>query len=122
MKIKFNVTLKQIERYIKNLGEKAYDDFYIEGHVCYAIGTCWWCLLANHPGYKNGQLPCDPRNSLLLQAPVGKFIKSAKANPNYYGKYGLKTFMAAYHGNLFTDDGKPTSLETWEQYEALLDD
>ena len=89
--------------------------------VCYAISTCWWCLLRDHPGYQVQGLPADPRGSMLMQAPIGPFLKSAEANEAHYGKYGLKAFMSAYHGNLVTDDGRPTSFEGWKKYEELLD-
>ncbi len=50
------------------------------------------------------------------------FIEAAKADPGYYGRHGLEAFVAAYHGNVVTDDGRATSLETWEEYNQLLDE
>ena len=91
--------------------------------VCYAVHTCWWCILSDNP-YSlppDHQLPCDPRGSVLMQGELGKFLEAAKANPDHYGKHGLKAFMAAYHGNLLTDDGRPTSLERWAKYNEILD-
>jgi hypothetical protein len=120
MILEYKTTLEQIERFIKNIGKKAYDEHNSESHICYAVYTCWWCLLADHPGYKKGPIPCDPRGSVLLQAPAGIFIDNVKKNPGHYGMYFLDTFMAAYHGNVTTDDGQPTSLESWKEYEELV--
>ena len=58
---------------------------------------------------------------MLLQAPATKFILNALSNQTHYGKYGLTAFMAAYHGNVTTDDGKPTSLVSWNEYNELID-
>ena len=110
MKIEFKTTLSDLKKCNP------------EHEVCYAVRTCWWCLIQDHPGYKINDIPVDPRGSVLMMAPLGRFIQGAEKNPDYYGKYGLKAFMAAYHGNLLTDDGKPTSLETWEEYEELLNE
>ncbi len=105
------VTLKYLEHYAKTCGHNL---------VCYAINTCWWCLLKDN-SYKNEGFPCDPRGSMLMQASIGKFIENAKSNPEHYGKHGLKTFMAAYEGNVLTDDGQPTSLTDWRAYNNLID-
>lgn len=90
----------------------------------YAMHTCWWGM-EDAPWYKTsptGGLPCDPRGSVLMQTekPLD-FIAQAEANPSHYGKYGLRTFLLSYHGCVTTDDGRPTSLEKWAQYEALID-
>ena len=113
-------TLQYVKKEIELLGDKAYDEFDLEGQICYGIYSCWWCLLKHHPGYRNGGLPCDPLGGMLLQAPAAKFIESAENNPEHYGEYGLEAFMAAYHGNVITDDGKPTALKSFKKYNDLI--
>ncbi|HXI16474.1 MAG TPA: hypothetical protein VNM48_08885, partial [Chloroflexota bacterium] len=51
-----------------------------------------------------------------------EFIRMAEKNPDHYGRHGIKAFIAAYHGNVLTEDGKPTSLRDWEDYNRLLDE
>jgi len=59
---------------------------------------------------------------MLLETddPMG-FITHAEGNPTHYGKHGLDAFVAAYHGNATTDDGRPTSFSTWDEYNELID-
>jgi hypothetical protein len=115
-------TLKDIEILIDAMGDIADDEFNLNGQICYAISTCWWCFLAYHPGYKQGSLPCDPRGSMLMQAPAKRFVENAKQNAEHYGKHGLLAFMAAYHGNVVTEEfNLPTSLQSWKEYNDLID-
>lgn len=94
--------------------------------IYYAVGTCWWShipeTLYRHP--ENG-LPCDPRGSVLLQtdAPLA-WIEQAEANPEHYGRHGLRAFMAAHALNCQRgpEDHRPWSLGTWEAYNDLLDE
>lgn len=94
-----------------------------EKRLVYAISTCWWKL--GNPVYTHPEnsLPCDPRGSMLMETdkPLD-FILEAEKNPSYYGKHGLNAFTAAYHGNIITKDkGFPTSLNSWNDYNKLLD-
>lgn len=91
--------------------------------LVYAMSTCWWKIgnpiyrtLGEHP------LPCGPRGEMLLETddPIG-FIAAAENSEGHYGKHGLKAFVASYHGNLVTDDGKPTSFNTWQEYNNLIE-
>ncbi len=96
-----------------------------EATVWWAVGTCWWTtngedLSKLPPGSSGHGLPCDPRGSVLLMGQVGRFLASAKANPVHYGTQGLQTLMAAHHGNVRLDYGRPWSLESWSEYDALV--
>jgi len=90
--------------------------------VTWAMNTCWWAMGEDCFQYEvpNSKLPCDPRGSVLMQGELGKFIKEAGANPSHYGEHRLDALMLAYHGNLLTDEGKPTSFENWHLYNDLL--
>lgn len=105
---------------------KSLSDLKIEARhhnrLVYSISTCWWKL--GDPCYRhpNTNLPCDPRGGMLLETddPV-KFIETAEENLNHYGTHGIEAFIAAYHGNVVTDNGLPTSFNTWDKYNELLD-
>jgi len=109
------------------------------GIIYYAIRTPWWTANPNNL-YKYKGLPCDPRGSKLMQTSsvltmgaagtfetgYEKFLQKAEKHPNHYGKYGVRTFLLAYHGCvriIREKDGKsmPTSLNGWIDYEKLLD-
>jgi len=91
--------------------------------LVYGLQTCWWKI--GDPCYElpSSGLPCGPRGEILLETddPIA-FIQQAEQNPNHYGKHGINAFMAAYHGNLITEKGLPTSLETWDMYNDLIDE
>jgi len=91
-------------------------------HVVYSVGTCWWKI--GDPIYsKDGSgLPCDPRGALLMEChDLAGFLKNAKENVSHYGKHGMRAFVAAYHGNVLTDDHKPTCFESWDDYNKLIE-
>lgn len=89
----------------------------------YAVHTTWWTVNpANLYKMPDCGLPCDPRQSVLMQAPSKDFIKNAEANPENYGKNGIDAFVAAYHGNIITEKGWPTSLGTWEEVNDLVNE
>jgi hypothetical protein len=109
------------------------------GFVCYGMRSCWWAehtfyTLAKQPGDKMPGLPVDPRGAPLMQVtdesrtPSGErteameFVRMAERNPTFYGRHGLNAFVAAYHGNVLTEDGKPTCLRDWEDYNRMLDE
>jgi hypothetical protein len=111
MKIIKKVTLDQVDTIARNIPDTK---------VCWAVKTCWWCFHHDIPYRTDSGLPSDPRGSVLMQGKLGIFIQTAKDSVEHYGKHGLDAFIAAYHGNLLTDEGKPTSFETWDQYNELL--
>lgn len=92
--------------------------------IWFAMHTCWWTHDPSHlyklPG---SNLPCDPRGSVLMMAPLAEFLEAAEANPGHYGKHGLKALMAAHHENcqVAADDPRPTSLRKWDEYNAAID-
>lgn len=93
----------------------------------YAVSSPWWSLWDDDwMPYRNGGLPCDPRGSMLMQGDAAKFLVSADANPEHYGRHGIAALVAAFHSNVevLTRDGRgwrPTSLDSWDDYNALLD-
>lgn len=93
--------------------------------LVYAAQTCWW-KIGNSVYRKDNQvdgLPCGPRGEMLLETnkPLN-FIEQAEKNPDHYGKHGLDAFVAAYHENVVTDEGIPTSFEGWHRYNELIDE
>ena len=108
--------------------------------VFYGAMSCWWTHNPEHlevfPDEKMEEvrraigsidptlpgLPCDPRCGLLMQGDnVEKFISIAEANPERYGRHGLKTFLASHHQNCHLDDGTPWCMSSWEEYNVILD-
>jgi hypothetical protein len=110
MRIKNRTTLEEI----KNVAVDS-------SRLVYGFNTCWWKI--GDPVYSRVGMPCGPRGEMLLETddPI-TFLAIAMANPGHYGKHGLDAFVAAYHGNLVTEDGHPTSLESWDEYNRLIDD
>ena len=92
--------------------------------VC-STGSPWWfvCVHGAYLPYENVLgVPTDPRGEVLRQAnDVAGFFRSAEQNQAHYGRHGLAAFVAAYHENVVTEDGRPTALDDWEAYNALLD-
>ena len=91
----------------------------------YSISCCWWTSFAEDLGHtepaqtiRNGKpigklnsLPCCPNcGSLLLQAPLLKFLKAAEENPGHYGEKGLNALLTAHHRNSMI------CYQKWEQY------
>lgn len=113
MRLTNNLSFEQI----KQLAQRKH-------RLVYALQTCWWKL--GDPCYttssEHGRLPCGPRGEMLLETdnPLA-FIKAAEDNPEHYGRNGLDAFAAAYDGNLVTDTGAPTSFNSWDDYNALID-
>lgn len=114
--------------------------------VYYATRTCWWTVdgadlyrmeevvppppagseaaralaILHKAGRSVPSLPCDPRGSVLMMTDdVEGFLRSAEEGADHYGRFGLKAFMSAYHGNVVVGD-RPTSLETWDLYNDVL--
>ena len=113
----FKLTNKTSLNEIKALAE-------VSDRLVYGFQTCWWKI--GNPVYTipgSHCLPCGPRSEVLLETdnPV-KFIEAAEQNPGHYGKHGLDAFVAAYHGNVVVEEtGFPTSFNTWNKYNDLLD-
>jgi hypothetical protein len=112
VKIITKVTLGQLETIARHLPETV---------ICYAMSTCWWCCKDQLTPQDDAGIPCDPRGSVLMETTLGFYLRDAKASPDHYGKHGLNAFVAGYDGNLLNDKGKPTSFETWDEYNDLLD-
>jgi hypothetical protein len=90
-----------------------------------AMHTCWWTHDRRHICINpKSRLPCDPRGSVLMEMPPEPFFEAVQAHPEHYGKHGIRALMAAHHLNCQTtaDDPRPTSLETWEEVNAALDE
>jgi hypothetical protein len=111
--------LKLIEQINWSTVKKMSDEI-PKARVVYGFSTCWWKI--GDPCYQKNGLPCDPRGGVLMETTLADFIESAERDTEKFGKHGLRTFMAAYHGNLVTaDNGWPTCFEKWEQYDELVD-
>jgi len=66
----------------------------------YSISCCWWTSFPEDLGENVVGFPCCPHcGSLLFQAPLDKFLESAKADPAHYGKFGLDAFLEAHSRN-----------------------
>jgi len=118
--VKFELTHKTSLEDIKAIAKHS-------DRLVYAAQTCWWKI--GDPVYTLPSntsavgLPCGPRREMLLETdnPL-EFIEAAEKNPDHYGKHGLDAFVAAYHGNVVTRDGRPTSFEGWDKYNELIDE
>jgi len=93
--------------------------------IYYGANTCWWTHdpadLSRHP---EAGLPCDPRGGMLMMTDdVEGFLSAAEANPEHYGKHGLRAFLAAHHRNMTRSraDVRPWCFRTWAEYDAVLD-
>ena len=92
--------------------------------IYYGMRTCWWTHDGNHLRELPSGIPCDPRGGVLMQTDdIEGFLKAAEDNPDYYGRNGLRTFMAAHHMNcrVAMRDFRHTSAETGGEYDAQLD-
>ena len=98
----------------------------LSNRLVYGAQSCWWKI--GSPCYQTPvdsgiKLPCGPRGELLLETdnPMA-FIAVAEKNPSHYGKHGIEAFVAAYHENVIDENGLPTSLKNWDDYNQLLDE
>jgi hypothetical protein len=90
--------------------------------VFYGVRTPWWTFDPDHLYRRlRSGLPCDPRGGVLWQAdkPL-RFLGEGVADPSHYGKHGIRAFLLAYHGCV-VNNGRPTCLRTWEEYNDLID-
>jgi hypothetical protein len=90
--------------------------------VSFAMRTGWW-IIGNSFYTNEDGFPCGPKGELLFtdDNPI-EFIIMAAMNKSAYGKHELKAFVAGYNGNVVDDNGEPTSLNSWDQYNKLIDD
>jgi hypothetical protein len=66
----------------------------------YSVGCCWWTTDPKAMGEREHNLPCCPHcGSVLMQAPLPKFLRSARNSPEHYGPGGLAAFAAAHSSN-----------------------
>lgn len=95
--------------------------------VVMAVHTPWWSLWEDLwlPYRTKEGIPTDPRGSVLMQGKLSKFWTQALANPGHYGKHGIDALIAAFHTNVevLTEDRgwRPTSLDSWYDYNKLID-
>lgn len=116
MKIDHEITMEEVRRAAQK-----------SGMIFYGANTCWWTTDREHLYRHSSGLPCDPRGGMLFQTDKPEdFLKAAEQNIGYYGKYGLRAFLLAYHGCVVVRDGNKAGLPTcgaeWEDYEKLLDE
>jgi hypothetical protein len=77
----------------------------------YSIACCWWTSFPQDLGVNRAQLPCCPHcGSVLMQAPLRKFVEAAQTNPAHYGAGQLATFVAAHSRN------SATCHPRWQDY------
>lgn len=77
----------------------------------YAISCCWWTSFPDDLATNAVDLPCCPHcGSLLMQAPLKKFVEFAQENPGHYGKYGIDAFLEAHSRNA------TTCHDNWNKY------
>jgi hypothetical protein len=82
----------------------------------------WWGRRATCGVYrlKNGAL-CDPRGNTLISGSLKEFLETLPGAVAHYGRFGLLTLMAGYHGNLVDADGRPWCFPGWPEYEKAVD-
>lgn len=56
-----------------------------------------------------------------MQAPLYKFLESAKENVEHYGKHGIDTFIASFHGNVTLNTGLIVCFKTFDEYNKVID-
>lgn len=107
-----------------------YDDEPVQ-MVFYGARCCWWTSFPDDLGKappipveynsRTGvterqirpSIPCCPHcGSVLYQAPLVEFIKSAEEHASHYGRGGLESFLRAHHRN----SGRCHS--SWDRYEV----
>lgn len=91
--------------------------------IFYGAVTPWWTCKSYDLIKLPSGIPCDPLGGVLFQTnKIEAFMKSATENPSHYGKYGIKTFMLAHHGNVLVKNTKQaTALKNWDEYNKLID-
>lgn len=116
--------------------------------IYYGANTCWWTHDSSHlsvtasppaqsvPSGRSliekglgrrvnpGSIPTDPRGGVLFETDdIEGFFASAKANVSFYGKHGLRAFIAAHHLNSFLNhyDQRPYCSPNWAEYNDAID-
>jgi len=90
--------------------------------VYVAVQTTWWNDRPTECRRPDSGLPCCPRGSRLEEQDQHHFLRLAEVDPSYFGKHGLTALEAALHGNIVTDEGRPTAVETWHDVNRLIDE
>lgn len=98
----------------------------------YSANCCWWTsfpddlgslppMTYDHetkrikPNPGGPRLPCCPHcRSVLMQAPLEKFVEFAEQHPDHYGRLGIQIFWASHHRN------SPRCYTNWADYEILV--
>lgn len=92
--------------------------------IFYGANTCWWTHDPNHLNTLRTSIPTDPRGGVLFQTEDAEgFLRNAIANTQYYGKHGLRAFIAAHHQNcvISLDDPRPWCESEWQAYNDAID-
>lgn len=66
----------------------------------YSVKCCWWTSHSEDLGDKLPIPHCPHCMSPLFQAPLHKFVNSARRNPAHYGPKGLEAFASAHSRNV----------------------
>lgn len=96
------------------------------GRVWAAKRSCWWTThrghLYRHPDILGAG--ADPLGGEVVEiADWPAFVVRAEARPEFYGRHGLETLVAAHHSNARrADTGAPWASRKWADYDAALDD
>lgn len=112
-------------REVRTLASMRRENQIYPSKIYYGANTCWWTddprHLCRHP---ESGLPCDPRGGMLFETTdVEGFLARAEANPDFYGRHGLRAFMAAHHLNCVVskEDARSTCFRIWDEYNDILD-
>lgn len=85
--------------------------------------TSWWGRVATCTVYrlKKSSAFCDPRGNPLIHGSLKEFLETLPASVAHYGRFGVLTLMAGYHGNLVDADGRPWCFAAWPEYERFVE-
>lgn len=69
-------------------------------------------MMSNPGGH---QIPCCPHcRSVLMQAPLVRFIDTAQKKPEHYGRFGIDVFLWSYERN------SENCFRRWGDYEIFI--
>jgi hypothetical protein len=94
----------------------------VSNKLIFAITSGYW-KIGNHVYVqKESKTPCGPRRETLISIhnPF-TFLERAKNSIQSYGKWGLGVLLVSYHGNMVKENGFPSSMDTWDNYNELMD-
>lgn len=96
----------------------------------YSVHCCWWTSFPDDlgqlppvkydpkvkrikPNPGGHGLPCCPHcGSVLMQAPLDKFVQAAQASHEHYGDFGIDAFLEAHSRN------SKKCHRSWDQYNS----